>query len=105
MAAPTIDQWDRNIDTSWFERAVEADAFTTFFQPIVDTKERKVFAHECLIRLFTDRPYSGGEIMEAAMGRGRVHLFDSYARRLSIRKAAAQHQAGTKVFVNALVDL
>ena len=38
--------------------------------------------------------------MNAAVGRGRVHLFDSYARKLSIRKAAAQHQPGTKVFVN-----
>jgi EAL domain-containing protein (putative c-di-GMP-specific phosphodiesterase class I) len=100
MAAATLDQWDRHLDTSWFERAVEADAFTTFFQPIVDTKANRVFAHECLIRLFADRPYNGGEIMEAAIGRGRVHLFDSYARRLSIRSAAVGHQPGTKVFVN-----
>ncbi len=102
MAAPLLDQWDRDIDTSWFDRAVQEDAFTSFFQPIVDTADKRVFAHECLIRLFTDRPHGGAEIMSAAVTRGRVHLFDAYARKMSIRKAAAQYQTGTKIFINFL---
>ena len=100
MAAPLLDQWDRQLATEWFDAALHADAFTTFFQPIVDTRDRRIFAHECLIRLFTDRSYNGGEIIEAAVQRGDIHLFDSYARRLSIRKAAEQHQPGSKVFIN-----
>ena len=100
LAAPLLDQWLRSNDTSWFDRAIHEDAFTTFFQPLVDVRSEQVFAHECLIRLFSDRSYSGGEIIDAALSRGRIHLFDSYARRLSIRKAALQHRPGTKVFVN-----
>jgi EAL domain-containing protein (putative c-di-GMP-specific phosphodiesterase class I) len=100
MVAPTLDQWDRQLDTSWFDRALQEDAFTSFFQPIVDTQYGRIFAYECLIRLFGDRPYNGGEIIEAALSRGRIHLFDAYARKLSIRKAALKRQANTKLFIN-----
>ena len=100
LAASTLDAFGKNQDTSWFEDALRNDRFTTFFQPIVDTHGPVVFAHECLIRLFADRPYNGGEIIDAAISRGRIHLFDSYARRLSVRNASSQFVPGTKVFIN-----
>ncbi len=100
LGASSLEALGKQIETAWFDDAVRSDTFTTFFQPIVDTRESRVFAHECLIRLFSDRAYSGGEIIDTAISRGRVHLFDSYARRLSIRTAARQHKPHTKVFVN-----
>jgi EAL domain-containing protein (putative c-di-GMP-specific phosphodiesterase class I) len=100
LAASTLDTYGNNEDTAWFEDALQNDKFTTFFQPIVDITVQAVFAHECLIRLLSDRVYNGGEIIDAAIARGRIHLFDSYARRLSIRNASKQFVAGTKVFIN-----
>ena len=58
------------------------------------------FKTGCLIRLHTDRLYNGGEIIEAAVTRGRIHVFDSYARRLSIRCAGRENRRGSKIFVN-----
>lgn len=100
LGASSLAALGANLDTAWFDEAVRDDAFTTFFQPIVDTNASRVFACECLIRLFAGRSYNGGEIIGAAIARGRVHVFDSYARRLSIRSAARQFRPGTKVFVN-----
>jgi EAL domain-containing protein (putative c-di-GMP-specific phosphodiesterase class I) len=100
LAAATLDNYGFHIDTNWFDNALVNDQFSTFFQPIVDTRTSAVFAHECLIRLASDRIYNGGEIIEAAASRGAIHLFDSYARRLSIRSAGAQWTPGSKVFVN-----
>jgi EAL domain-containing protein (putative c-di-GMP-specific phosphodiesterase class I) len=100
LAASTLDAFGRQLETEWFDKALRDDNYTIFFQPIVDTRGMNVFAHECLIRLFADRFYNGGEIIQAAFARGSVHLFDSYARRLSIRKAGQQFIPGTKVFIN-----
>jgi EAL domain-containing protein (putative c-di-GMP-specific phosphodiesterase class I) len=100
LAALPLDEYARGLDSAWFEEALRRDTFTTFFQPIVDTRTSNAFAHECLIRLFADRPYTGGEIIDAAFARGSIHLFDAYARRLSIRKAGQQFIPGTKVFIN-----
>ena len=100
LGASSLEAFGKRLDTAWFDEAVRTDAFTTWFQAIVDTRDSQVFAHECLIRLFADRAYNGGEIIETAISRGRVHLFDSYARRLSIRMAGRQFIPGTKVFVN-----
>jgi EAL domain-containing protein (putative c-di-GMP-specific phosphodiesterase class I) len=100
LAAISLDDYVRGLDTAWFDEALRNDAFTNFFQPIVDTRTGAPFAHECLIRLFAGRAYSGGEIIEAAFARGSIHLFDAYARRLSVRKAGAQFIPGAKVFIN-----
>jgi EAL domain-containing protein (putative c-di-GMP-specific phosphodiesterase class I) len=100
LAALPLDVYTRGLDSAWFEEALRNDAFTNFFQPIVDTRTSTVFAHECLIRLFAERAYNGGEIIDAAFARGSIHLFDAYARRLSVRKAGAQFIPGTKVFIN-----
>jgi EAL domain-containing protein (putative c-di-GMP-specific phosphodiesterase class I) len=100
LAAPTLDAFGDSLDTAWFDEAILADRFTTCFQPIVDTGSSRVFAHECLIRLFSDRAYNGGEIVSAAVSRGRLHFFDSYARGLSIRTAGRQFRPGTKLFIN-----
>lgn len=98
----SLTHWLRQTDTAWFDKALETDSFTTHFQPIVDVREGRIHGHECLVRLFLDRPYNGGEIMEAAVGRGRTHIFDSYMRQLSVRSAAAQNHPGAKVFINFL---
>lgn len=100
LGASSLEALGKQLDTRWFDQALQNDAFTTFFQSIVDTRSSRVFANECLIRLFADRTYSGGEIIETALSRGMVHIFDSYARRLSIRSAGRQFPKGTKVFVN-----
>jgi EAL domain-containing protein (putative c-di-GMP-specific phosphodiesterase class I) len=100
LGASSLEALGKRLNTAWFDEALRADSFTTFFQPIVDTWNSRAFAHECLIRLFSDRAYSGGEIIETAISRGRIHLFDSYARRLSIRSAGQQSLPGTKVFIN-----
>lgn len=100
MAAPHLDQWRKQLDTSWLDVAIRDNAFTSHFQPIVDIEANQVFAHECLIRLFSDRAYTGGEIMDAVFSRGSIHLFDAYARRLSIREAASQYKGVGKIFIN-----
>ncbi len=98
--APRLSEWVQQADTSWFDQALDGDRFTTYFQPIIDYSTRQPFAHECLLRLEADRLYNGGEIIEAAVARGRIHMFDSYARRLSIRCAGREQRRGSKIFVN-----
>jgi EAL domain-containing protein (putative c-di-GMP-specific phosphodiesterase class I) len=100
MNASTLSQWLQHSDTDWFDRALAADLFTTWFQPIVDFTNKRIHGHESLIRLIADRAYNGGEIMAAAVSRGRIHVFDSYTRQSSVRWAGAQHAPGTKVFIN-----
>jgi len=100
LGASSLEDLGDSISTAWFDEALRDETFTTFFQPILDTRNSRLLAHECLIRLFADRPYSGGEIIAAAVARGRIHLFDSFARRLSIRTAGHQITPGTKLFVN-----
>lgn len=91
LTAPSLDAYHKYIDTAWFEVAMQANRFTTHFQPIVfvDAEAPRLFADECLIRLTADRTYSGVEVVDAAV-----------ARRLSIRSAAAQNLHGTKLFIN-----
>ena len=98
--ALNIQNWLNQADTSWFDRALREDRFTTHFQPIVNYATGAIHGHECLIRLYMDRSYNGGEIMEAAFSRDRIHVFDSYTRQLSVRLAGKQHKPGTKVFIN-----
>lgn len=100
MNAPSVLNWVSQSDTSWFDEALLGDRFTTHFQPIVDRKKGEIHGHECLIRLQMDRAYSGGEIMQAATSRGRIHVFDSYTRQLSVRTAGRHHTLETKVFIN-----
>ena len=100
MNASTLAKWLQHSDTDWFDQALTDDLFTTWFQPIVDYSNKRIHGHESLIRLITDRAYNGGEIMAAAVSRGRIHVFDSYTRQSSVRCAGAQHVPGTKVFIN-----
>ncbi len=77
------------LETSWFEEAVAADAFSVWFQPVVNTATRRILGHECLIRLTTGQRREGAEIMAAASSRD-IRAFDSYTRQLAIRTASAQ---------------
>jgi EAL domain-containing protein (putative c-di-GMP-specific phosphodiesterase class I) len=95
----SLDNWWRVFETAWFEKALVADRFVTWFQPIVNTTEQRILAHECLIRLSAGRIYSGAEIVDAATIRNEIHAFDSHARRLAIRSAARQSPQGV-YFVN-----
>lgn len=103
MAATSLVQVSQRRETSWFEEALLNDRFTHWFQPIVNVREKKLLGHECLIRLARNhepgRFYNGQEIIEAAMSRGGLHVFDSYSRRSAIRNAAKHHTEG-KVFIN-----
>jgi EAL domain-containing protein (putative c-di-GMP-specific phosphodiesterase class I) len=96
-----LDHWWQMHETKWFEEALSADRFETWFQPIVNTTTREVMAHECLIRLQTKRLYSGGEIVKAAQIRRQVHAFDAHARRLAMLNAARQNRHG-RFFINFL---
>jgi len=99
--ARDLDHWWQMHETKWFEEALSADRFETWFQPIVNTTTRAVMAHECLIRLQTERLYSGGEILKAAQIRKQIHAFDAHARRLAMLSAARQNRHG-RFFVNFL---
>ena len=94
-----LDDWWRVFETGWFEDAMARSRFVTWFQPIVDSGERRVVAHECLIRLPLGRVYGGREIVETARVRAETRAFDSHVRSLSIRSAAAQSKDGV-YFVN-----
>jgi EAL domain-containing protein (putative c-di-GMP-specific phosphodiesterase class I) len=86
--------------TRWFESAIAADQFSTYFQPIVDLQEQRIFGHECLLRLTGELQRGGAEIVDTAFLRGEVLLFDTYARVKAIRSAADHYRPGTRVFVN-----
>lgn len=89
------------IETGWFEEAVAANAFSVWFQPVVDTTTRRIFGHECLIRLTAGPRREGAEIMAAAaVVRGDIRAFDSYTRELAIRTMSAQPDSGAMCFVN-----
>ncbi len=94
-----LDDWWRMNETGWFDRALAEDRFETWFQPVVDTTENRVFAHECLIRLNGTRLHSGAEIVEAAKLRGELQSFDGHSRRLALRSAARVTGKG-RFFVN-----
>ena len=46
-----LEAWWSVFETSWFEKAVATDAFSVWFQPVVDTTARQTIGHECLLRL------------------------------------------------------
>ncbi len=94
-----LDDWWRMNETGWFDRALAEERFETWFQPVVDTTENRVFAHECLIRLNGARLHSGAEIVEAAKLRGELQSFEGHSRRLALRSAARVAGKG-KFFVN-----
>jgi EAL domain-containing protein (putative c-di-GMP-specific phosphodiesterase class I) len=88
---------------NWFDRALIDDAFAFHFQPIVDVRGDRVHGHECLVRLPSpDKLYMGGEIVEAAIHRHRLHVFDAYCRQKAIETAAPLAATGTKIFINFL---
>jgi EAL domain-containing protein (putative c-di-GMP-specific phosphodiesterase class I) len=89
-------------DTPWFANALDQDRFVYHLQPIVDVYNVQAYAYEGLIRLFSDRAYSGGEIIAAAQQRAVLRQFDTYSRIRAIRSIAPQLPAGVKVFVNFL---
>jgi EAL domain-containing protein (putative c-di-GMP-specific phosphodiesterase class I) len=97
----SLDDWWQLHHTGWFNSALSADRFTTWFQSIVDTNGRRQLGHECLIRLEADRTYTGSEILAAARLHQEIHAFDSYARCLAIRSAARQSPSSL-YFVNFL---
>ena len=104
IAATSLEQFGRRVDTRWFEQAIAGDEFTYWFQPIVDAAGRSVHGHECLVRLQRNEPgeapwRSGQEIIDAAFDRGDIHIFDSYARRKAILQAKSEHTVG-RVFIN-----
>lgn len=103
MDATSLTKVSERAATSWFEQALAGDRFEHWFQPIVNAREQNVFGHECLIRLAkVDEPgrfYNGQEIIDAAISRGDLHVFDSYGRRSAIRNAARLHVSG-RVFIN-----
>ncbi|MDX2181316.1 MAG: EAL domain-containing protein [Bryobacteraceae bacterium] len=100
FGAPDLEIYSQIVDTEWFERALEEDQFTMYFQPIVDVRKGECFAYECLIRLEGDRIYNGGEIVNAALMRNGILEFDTYARAKAIRSASLQKPRDSKLFIN-----
>jgi EAL domain-containing protein (putative c-di-GMP-specific phosphodiesterase class I) len=90
-----LDEWWRVFETGWFEEALAQHRFTTWFQPIVDTRASlRTQGWTCETRLAHGRIYSPAEIEDAARVRNETHLFDLYARKLGIRAAADQARRG-----------
>ena len=91
------------LESTWFEEAVAADAFSVWFQPVVDTTVRRIIGHECLIRLTAghcrDRR-EGAEVMVAASAHRATRAFDSYTRHLAVRAISAQPDSGAACFLN-----
>lgn len=100
FGAPDLKTYLEIARSQWFDVALEQDAFSIYYQPIVDLRVAKSVAFECLIRLEGDRTYSGAEIVGAASMRGEVLRFDTYAREKAIRSASTQRQQGTQLFIN-----
>ena len=98
-----LEAWWWVFTTSWFEKAIAANAFAIWFQPVVDTTARRTIGHECLIRMTQGHRREGAEIMAAAGARCDLRAFDAYTRQLAIRTAAGQGQgrnANTTCFLN-----
>jgi EAL domain-containing protein (putative c-di-GMP-specific phosphodiesterase class I) len=83
----------------WFEEALAANAFSVWFQPVINTKVRRIVGHECLIRLTTGQRREGAEILAAAAGHD-LRAFDSYTRQLAIRTIYGQTNPGARYFLN-----
>jgi EAL domain-containing protein (putative c-di-GMP-specific phosphodiesterase class I) len=88
------------LETAWLEEAVAANAFSVWFQPVVDTTTRRVVGHECLIRLTTGHRREGAEIMAVASARRDIRAFDSYTRQLAMRALSEQPDSGAACFLN-----
>jgi len=95
-----LEAWWSVFETSWFAKAVTSNAFSIWFQPVVDTTARRIIGHECLLRLTKGHRRDGAAIMEAASGRGDLRGFDSYTRQLAIRAAANQRSGRSMFFLN-----
>ena len=88
-----LEAWWSVFETSWFEKAMAAKAFSIWFQPVVDTTVRRIIGHECLLRLTKGRRREGAEIMAAASARRDLRGFDSYTRQLAIHAVSSQATA------------
>jgi EAL domain-containing protein (putative c-di-GMP-specific phosphodiesterase class I) len=97
-----LEAWWSVFETAWFERARATNAFSIWFQPIVDTTARRTIGHECLLRLTKGHRREGAEILAAASARRDLRDFDAYTRRLAIAAAAAQGRANQMWFLNFL---
>jgi EAL domain-containing protein (putative c-di-GMP-specific phosphodiesterase class I) len=97
-----LEAWWAVFETSWFERARAAEAFSIWFQPIVDTTARRAIGYECLLRLTKGHKREGAEILAAASARRDLREFDAYTRRLAIGAAATQQCTDKMWFLNFL---
>lgn len=98
-----LEAWWSVFETSWFEKAVAAESFSVWFQPVVDTTARRTIGHECLLRLTKGHRREGAEILAAASARRDLRAFDAHARQLAIRTIAGQgstQAAAGMYFVN-----
>jgi EAL domain-containing protein (putative c-di-GMP-specific phosphodiesterase class I) len=89
-----------SLETSWFGEAISSNAFSVWFQPVVDTTVRRIVGHECLIRLTAGHRREGAEIMAAASARRDIRAFDSYTRQLASRALNAHPDSGAACFLN-----
>jgi EAL domain-containing protein (putative c-di-GMP-specific phosphodiesterase class I) len=96
-----LEAWWAVFETSWFEKAVSSDAFSVWFQPVVDTTARRIIGHECLLRVTKGHRRDGAEIMTAAAARRDLRGFDAYTRQLAIR-AMANQRSRSLCFLNFL---
>jgi len=99
-----LEAWWSVFETSWFEKAVAADAFSIWFQPVVDTTLRRTIGHECLLRLTKGHRREGAEIMAAAAARHDLRSFDAYTRQLAIRAVSVQRRAEGKFYINFITS-
>ena len=87
-----LESWWSVFGTPWFEKAMATDAFSIWFQPVVDTVADRTVGYECLLR-----STSGRKCEPAASN--DLRGFDAYTRQLAVR-AAARHAGKSIYFVN-----
>jgi EAL domain-containing protein (putative c-di-GMP-specific phosphodiesterase class I) len=100
FGAPDLKTYLEIARSQWFDVALAQDSFTIYYQPIVDLRQARCIAFECLVRLEAERVISGGEIVGAAALRNEMLQFDTYAREKAIRSASRQRRQGLQLFIN-----
>jgi EAL domain-containing protein (putative c-di-GMP-specific phosphodiesterase class I) len=100
FGAPDLKTYLEVARSQWFDIALAQDSFTIYYQPIVDLRQARSVAFECLVRLEGERIISGGEIVDAAAIRNEMLQFDTYAREKAIRSASKQVRQDARLFIN-----
>lgn len=96
-----LDRLLTRIRTRWFCRVLQTDALFSVFQPLVSLGDRRVVAHESLLRARLDGEVIGAErLLSTARLMGLNAALEMAARRQAVLRGREVLQQGHKLFVN-----